>query len=171
MPQDEFAGFSSLLVGLNKDFSETSDSNHAIYEAVRETQALDALNTLYVAMTRPENELHIISHSQLNNSKSYADLFWEFVNKNDLPKQKENQFISGKLTTSQRVSPPPKPTKATKWITNPSVATTIRKSKQSKNQDNAVDFGYVFHEIMSRIYVKTDVEDAIQYAYNQGTLA
>ena len=166
-----FAGFSSLLVGLNKDFSETSDSNHAIYEAVKETQALDALNTLYVAMTRPENELHIISHSQLNNSKSYADLFWEFVNNNDLPKRKENQFISGKLTTSQIISAASKPTKATTWITNASVATTIRKSQQSKSQDNGVDFGYVFHEIMSRIYVKTDVEDAIQYAYNQGNIS
>lgn len=171
VPQELFAGFSSLLVGLNKDFSETSDSNHAIYEAVKETQALDALNTLYVAMTRPENELHIISHSQLNNSKSYADLFWEFVNNNDLPKLKENQFISGKLTTSQIISAASKPTKATTWITNASVATTIRKSQQSKSQDNGVDFGYVFHEIMSRIYVKTDVEDAIQYAYNQGNIS
>ena len=69
--------------------------------------------------------------------------FWEFVNKNDLPKQKENQLISGKLTTCQRVSVESKPTKATRWITNASVATTIRKSQQSKNQDNAVDFGYV----------------------------
>ena len=170
VPQDEFAGFSSLLVGLNKDFSVTSDSNHNIYESFKETQALDALNTLYVAMTRPENELHIISHSQPNNSKSYADLFWEFVNKNDLPKQKENQFISGKLITSQRVSAEPKLTKATRWITNTSVATTIHKSQQPKHQDNALDFGYVFHEIMSRIYVKTDVEDAIQYAYNQGNI-
>ena len=170
VPQDDFAGFCSLLVGLNKDFSETSDSNHAIYMAVKETQALDALNTLYVAMTRPENELHIISHSQLNNSRSYADLFWEYVNKNDLPKQKENQFICGKLTTSQKASAELKPTKGTKWITNASVATTICRSHQSKNQDNAVDFGYVFHEIMSRIYVKTDVEDAIQHAYNQGNI-
>ena len=38
--QREFAGFSSLLVGLNKDFSETSDENQAIYEAARETQAV-----------------------------------------------------------------------------------------------------------------------------------
>ena len=52
--KSEFAGFSSLPIGLNKEFSETSDENRAIYEATREIQALDALNTLYVAMTRSE---------------------------------------------------------------------------------------------------------------------
>ena len=62
--------------------SETSDENHAIYEAARETQVLDALNTLYVAMTRPEKELHIVSYEPKKISNTYADLFVEFVKTN-----------------------------------------------------------------------------------------
>ena len=170
--QREFAGFSSLLVGLNKEFSETSDENQAIYEAARETQVLDALNILYVAMTRPEKELHIISYDPKKTSNTYADLFVEYVRINDLPKCKENQFIAGELTTNLATSPIGRPTKTAKWIVNPNVDATFRKSKPFGSQDknNAVDFGHVFHEIMARIYVKTDVEEAVQYALSQGNI-
>lgn len=168
--QSEFAGFSSLLVGLNKGFSETSDENQAIYEAARETQALDALNTLYVAMTRPEKELHIVSYDPKKTSNTYADLFIEFVNTNDLPQLGDRQYISGDLSINKTSSPPDQLTKTAKWIVNPNVDATFRKSNPfgSQVKNNAVDFGYVFHEIMARIYVKTDVEEAVQFAYSQG---
>ena len=168
--QSEFVGFSSLLVGLNKDFSETSDENHAIYEAARETQALDALNTLYVAMTRPEKELHIVSYEPKKISNTYADLFVEFVKTNSLPKLGDHQYISGELPINNASSPLDRLTKTAKWMVNPNVDVIFRKNQTFGVQDknNAVDFGYVFHEIMARIYVKTDVEEAVQFAHSQG---
>jgi ATP-dependent exoDNAse (exonuclease V) beta subunit len=155
---------------LNKDFSETSDENQAIYEAARETQALDALNTLYVAMTRPEKELHIVSYDPKKTSNTYADLFIEYVNSNDLSQRGDHQYISGELSINKASSPPDQPAKTAKWIVNPNVDATFRKSNLFGSQDknNAVDFGYVFHEIMARIYVKTDVDEAVQFAHSQG---
>ena len=78
----------------------------------------------------------------------------------------------GELTTNLVSSPIGRPTKTTKWIVNPNVDATFRKSKPFGSQDknNAVDFGHVFHEIMARIYVKTDVEEAVQYALSQGNI-
>ena len=170
LAQSEFAGFSSLLVGLNKDFSETSDENLAAYQAARETQTLDAFNTLYVAMTRPEKELHIVSYDPKKTSDSYADLFVEFVNTNDLPQLSDYQYISGDLSINKASSPLEQLTKTVKWIVNPNVDAIFRKSNSFGSQDknNAVDFGYVFHEIMARIYVKTDVDESVQLAHNQG---
>ena len=155
---------------MNKNFSETSDENLAIYEAARETQVLDALNTLYVAMTRPEKELHIVSYDPKKTSNTYADLFIEFVNTNDLPKLGNHQYISGDFSIDKTSSPPDKLTKTAKWIVNSNVDVAFRKSNSFGSQDknNAVDFGYVFHEIMARIYLKTDVEEAVQFAYSQG---
>ena len=170
--QSEFEGFSSLLVGLNKDFSETSDENLSIYESARETQALDALNTLYVAMTRPEKELHILSYKPKKLSNTYADLFVEFVNKNDLSQCADHQYISGEFSTNKARSLQDQPIKTVKWIVNPNVDAPFRTTSSLLNQDknNAVDFGYVFHEIMARIYVKTDVEEAVQFAHSQGSI-
>ena len=170
--QSEFEGFSSLLVGLNKDFSETSDENQSIYEAARETQALDALNTLYVAMTRSEKELHILSYKPKKLSNTYADLFVEFVNKNDLPQRADHQYISGEFSTNKAGSPQDQPIKTVKWIVNSNINATFRATTSLLSQDNnnAVDFGYVFHEIMARIYVKTDVEEAVQFAHSQGSI-
>ena len=170
VPQREFAGFSSLLIGLNKDFSNTSDENQKIYEAARETQALEALNTLYVAMTRPEKELHIVSYDPKKTSNTYADLFVEFVKTNDLPQRGDSQYISGDISINKASSPPDQLTKSAKWIVNPNVDATFRKSNSFGSQDKnkAVDFGHVFHEIMARIYVKTDVEEAVQFAHGQG---
>lgn len=171
--QSEYEGFSSLLVGLNKDFSETSDENLSIYESARETQALDALNTLYVAMTRSEKELHILSYKPKKLSNTYADLFVDFVNKNDLPQRADHQYISGEFSTNKAVSHQAQPIKTVKWIVNPNVDATFRTTSSLLNQDknNAVDFGYIFHEIMARIYVKTDVEEAVQFAHSQGSIA
>jgi ATP-dependent exoDNAse (exonuclease V) beta subunit len=170
--QGEFEGFSSLLVGLNKDFSETSDENLSIYESARETQALDSLNTLYVAMTRSEKELHILSYKPKKLSNTYADLFVEFVNKNDLTQRADHQYISGEFSTNKARSLQDQSIKTVKWIVNPKVDATFRTTRSHLNQDknNAVDFGYVFHEIMARIYVKTDVEEAVQFAHSQGSI-
>ena len=65
------------------------------------------------------------------------------------------------------------PIKTVKWIVNPNVDATFRTTSSLLNQDknNAVDFGYIFHEIMARIYVKTDVEEAVQFAHSQGSIA
>ena len=168
--QSEFAGFSSLLIGLNKDFSETSNENQAIYEAERETQALDALNTLYVAMTRPEKELHIFSYDPKKTSNTYADLFVEFVTTNDLPQLGDHQYINGELSINKACLRLDQLTKTAKWILNPNIDATFRKSNLfgGRDKNNAVNFGYAFHEIMARIYVKTDVEEAIQFVHNQG---
>ncbi|MBF13282.1 MAG: hypothetical protein CMF46_02830, partial [Legionellales bacterium] len=133
--QDEFAGFSSLPVGLSKDFSETSDENQGIYEAARETQTLDALNTLYVAMTRPEKELHIVSHDPKKTSNTYADLFIKYVNTNNLPQLSDHQYISGELLINKTSSPPGQLTKPAKWIVNTNVDATFRKSNTFGSQD------------------------------------
>ena len=63
-------------------------------------------------------------------------------------------------------------TKTAKWILNPNVDATFRKSNLfgGRDKNNAVNFGYAFHEIMARIYVKTDVEEAIQFVHNQGQI-
>ena len=82
----------------------------------------------------------------------------------------DNQYISGEISITN-VSPPlDHLTKTAKWIVNPNVDAIFRKNQTFGTQDknNAVDFGYVFHEIMARIYVKTDVEEAVQFAHSQG---
>ena len=152
--KSEFAGFSSLPIGLNKEFSETSDENRATYEATREIQALDALNTLYVAMTRSEKELHVISYDPKKQSDTYADLFVEFVNTNDLLMRGNHQHIIGDLSTNKAISTTDQPLKLPKWIVNPNVDATFRKSNQLGIQEKskAVDYGYAFHEIMARIF-------------------
>ena len=104
---------------MNKEFSEISDENRAIYEATREIQALDALNTLYVAMTRSEKELHVISYDPKKQSDTYADLFVEFVNTNDLLMRGNHQHIIGDLSTNKAISTTDQPSKIIKMDRKP----------------------------------------------------
>ena len=82
----------------------------------------------------------------------------------------DHQYISGELPINNASSPLDHLTKTVKWIVNPNVDAIFRKNQSFGAQDknSAVDFGYVFHEIMARIYVKTDVEEAVQFAHSQG---
>ena len=170
---DKYAGFSSLLVSLNKGFSETSDENQTIYETAKDMAALDALNTLYVAMTRPEKELHILSYQPKKASQSYADLFVNYVSNESVVQRKENQYTVGEPLVIKSKPSKTKTVKEGQWVTNPNLEVVFRHNNQfaNKEQNSAINFGHVFHEIMSRIYVKTDIEQAVQHAYNQGKIS
>ncbi|MGB0295047.1 MAG: UvrD-helicase domain-containing protein [Flavobacteriaceae bacterium] len=170
---DQYAGFQHMLVRANTQLQATGLVGEALYYKHRSEQLLDALNVLYVAMTRPERELHILTHESEKTNSSYAGLFTAFVKENKPKKIAFNSYGFGSPTTQP--NPTPKPTiqtKPSKWIGNATPAVLYRHQKPiwDQPQREAVNYGNLFHDLMAEIYVQADVDEVVQSAIFQGRI-
>lgn len=75
----EYNGFEVLLLGQHKQLEAISDSTAELYAGKRNFQELDKFNELYVALTRPVEQLHIITRSPKSSAdglpKKFSELF------------------------------------------------------------------------------------------------
>jgi ATP-dependent exoDNAse (exonuclease V) beta subunit len=168
-----YAGFQNMFVRVNTQLQNTGPFGEALFRKHREEQMLDAVNVLYVGMTRPERELHLVTHESDNTTGSYAGLLTTFV------KQQNPEQISDTCFGFGNPTSPPNPssnltaqTKATQWISNstPAALFNNRKLIWDQSQQDAISYGNLFHDLMAEIYVPADLEVVIQRALSQGKI-
>ncbi|MCB0382027.1 MAG: UvrD-helicase domain-containing protein [Psychroserpens sp.] len=78
-------GFSHLYLNLNKDFENYNATSNTIYNEYQSELELDSINLLYVVLTRPIEQLYIISEfdvdkkTQTEKLKYYSGLFIHYL--------------------------------------------------------------------------------------------
>jgi ATP-dependent exoDNAse (exonuclease V) beta subunit len=116
---------------------------------------MDTLNTLYVGMTRPIEELHIITQKGNTDTKpkGLSDIFAQVI-----PDLEAQQFAYG-----ERVKKAPKTTKlmvtTTPFTFNLKQATNVVAERPV--QSTEVLFGNVLHEVMALVDVPQDLDHAL----------
>ncbi|MBC8398410.1 MAG: UvrD-helicase domain-containing protein, partial [Flavobacteriales bacterium] len=98
--RDEYNGFNNLLLNFNKDFEFFEDIGNSIYKTHLMNLELDNINLLYVALTRAQNELHIICSNSCNNKgeenlKKYSGMFINYLKSNNLWEENKETFEFG----------------------------------------------------------------------------
>lgn len=168
-----YAGFKNMFVRVNTQLQNTGPFGEALFRKHREEQMLDALNVLYVGMTRPERELHLLTHESDNTTGSYAGLLTAFVKEQNPEQISDTCFGFGKPTS------PPSPTsgltiqtRKNQWISNstPAALFNNRKLIWDQPQQDAINYGNLFHDLMAEVYVPADLEVAVQRALSQGKI-
>ena len=66
MQPENYNGFSNTLLNYNKDFENYGDTGQQIYNTHQAALELDNINLLYVALTRPIEQLYIITKSNVS---------------------------------------------------------------------------------------------------------
>ena len=141
---------------------------------------LDNINLLYVALTRAQNELHILCSNSINNKgeenlKKYSGMFINYLKKNNLWEENKEIFefgqkikndISNKISNSSLIDD---------FIVNPKEIHKINiDAKSAKlwgtSLEKATNNGNLLHEIMSKIYSKLDLDKVLKDFYDNGTL-
>jgi ATP-dependent exoDNAse (exonuclease V) beta subunit len=178
--EDANVDFPKALINNRKEVETYGNEAKAIFQTKNQEEVLDTINVLYVALTRAEEQLYVISNKMklkkdgtypnnlatyfiefLLNLGNYEDtkLEYEFgdsirVSTNTAHEGKNNQIgiVSHKLN--------PKNIKiaqreALMWGTV---------------QQDAINFGNILHEIMAFIHTKDDVDLAIQKATELGLI-
>jgi len=177
--QEEF-GLPKVLIDNSKAVEGFGETAKATYIEKSQEQLLDNINILYVALTRAEEQLYVISslfktNKEGNYPNNMASFFIEYL-------AKESNFDEAKLEydfgNSKRISYESKTQKEFKVI--PKVA-EILDSKNIKiaqresimwgtHQQEAIEYGNIVHEVLSFVATKNDVDLAITKAIEAGLI-
>lgn len=172
---------SKVLIDNSKAVEGFGEVAKATYSEKSQEQLLDNINVLYVALTRSEEQLYIIStlfkpKKEGNYPNNMATFFINYL-------IQENNFDENKLEyhfgNSQKLSPESKKKKEVKniiqglEILNPK---NIKIAQQEAlmwgtHQQEAIEYGNLVHEILSFVKTKNDVDLAVAKAVESGLIS
>ncbi|MFV0565296.1 MAG: UvrD-helicase domain-containing protein [Flavobacteriaceae bacterium] len=167
-----YSGFSNTLLNFNKDFEHFGEVGLDIFNTHKSEQELDNINLLYVALTRAEEHLYIISKKDISakgeiNTNTYAGLLISYLK--HLQQWAEPKLIY-EFGNQTRTSKPKQETSSTLFQTE-----FISTAKEDHNikvvtksgmlwdtvQEEAIEKGNLVHNIMAKIINENDVAPAI----------
>lgn len=177
--EDEIYGdFKSLMIGHSGVLENMNDTTRALYTERRNQQQFDAINVLYVALTRAVERLYLVSRFRESTNKisTYNDLILNYL-------RSKNLFEEGKLTYTfgtpqqytepqdvERVSTLKIPfTSTSKEDLGIHIALQATFLWDEKAQD-AIGYGNLIHEVMAKVAYRNQEELAVQEAIYEGLI-
>jgi len=171
--KEKYNGFTHTLLNFNKDFEFFGEQGLQIFENHKAEQELDNINLLYVALTRPVEQLYIISKndSALKEDaklKKYSGLLINYLQHANLWNDNELTYSFGDIKkTSQETSTLKETNIQHEFISTSKEQHNIKVVTKSgllwdTNQEEAIEKGNLIHNIMSFIETKDDVDSVIQ---------
>lgn len=173
---EQYSGFSHLLISPKSIFSECSPEIKEELFELQKQKCIDNLNVLYVATTRPESMLFIITEK--SDGKKSTDNYGYFFN--SFLEHYANEWHQDGDTFSKGVLAFPKKTKHIQ--STPPITFSIRKTPPIYNivtQHQALwgtstekhkERGLLVHEILQNIIYQEDIDNAIQTQVQQGKI-
>ncbi len=177
---EELIGLPKALVAKSKNVETFGESANEIYQQKEQEKLLDNINVLYVALTRAEEQLYIISSEvQPNKEGKYpnnlASFFVEYLQ--DMGRFEEGVFQyefgnNTKLSTQKQIVLNTKITPQRYSEFNPNSIKIAQKESLmwDTKQQKAIEYGNLLHEILSTVKTKNDVELAITKALENGLI-
>ena len=175
---EEVVGLPKALVDKSSKVEGYGADASQIYNQKKQEDLLDTVNVLYVALTRAEEQLHVISAMNIKKDgtlpKNLSTFFIQLL--------QDKGFEETKLTyefgNPEKLSVDDKKIKETQTI--PQVAATLNpkniKIAQRESvmwntkQQNAIEYGNTIHEILSFVKTKNDIDLAISKAIENGLI-
>ncbi|SIS39108.1 ATP-dependent exoDNAse (exonuclease V) beta subunit (contains helicase and exonuclease domains) [Zobellia uliginosa] len=175
---EAFDGFEEILVTEKKEVENYGEEAARIYSEEEHKMELDALNLLYVALTRAEKALYVISEKDLargqHKTDYYSGLFIEYLKGKGLWSDDELTYAFGELEEAPEVHQ----TKALRKIDysfthkDRSGFKILTRSGMlwDTDRETAISKGNLIHYILGCIETEEDIEAALNKAVRQGEI-
>jgi ATP-dependent exoDNAse (exonuclease V) beta subunit len=172
-------GVGKALVDLSQKVKDFGVDAQAIYDKKTQEDLLDDVNVLYVAFTRAEEQLHIISKMNVkvngdlpNNMSSY---FIKFLKSQNIFQEHQYEYQFGENSRLSLAENLLRQSRIIKPVKNPLKFENIKIAHRESmllgtKKQEAIDYGDVLHEILSNIVQKEDTEIAILKALEEGLI-
>lgn len=152
-----------------------------LYDKKREENELDNFNLIYVALTRAVEQLYVVLEKKINTKgeedvKHSSGLFINFLIKENIWDIEKITYNFGSPKRIQTISKPNKKViNQQKFITNSWKNQNITIVANSSvlwetEKGEAITYGNLIHEILSKIKTQNDVDDAIEIYVFNGTI-
>jgi ATP-dependent exoDNAse (exonuclease V) beta subunit len=178
---DDTLGFQKALIDSKKEVAEYGEKASELYFMKSQEELLDNINILYVALTRAEEQLYIISNRNFttrgeltNNMSSYFIGYLQnkglFDNSIASYEFGDPKIKNSKEPEGEKMVPPT--IKVVREHFNPrAVKIAQRESLMwGTHQLEAIEFGNVMHEILSFVKTENDVALAVIKAIEAGLI-
>ena len=178
--EEETVGLPKVLIDNSSAVEGFGEDALELYTIKKQEELLDNINVLYVALTRAEEQLYVISSKNLSSKgeipkNNMCAFFINYLIAQGLFKEDRFEYDLG---NSEKLSLEEKHEDSTKTI--PFVAEVlnpknIKIAKRESlmwgtHQQEAIEYGNVIHEILSFVKTKNDVELAITKALENGLM-
>lgn len=177
---DAFNGFEAVLVNEKKEVENYGEVASELYHEEEHKMELDALNVLYVALTRAEKALYIISEKDLkkdgeHKTDLYSGLFIDYLKKKALWKDEESHYSFGSLdlNTKASISTPNENISYRYTYKNRPEFRILTKSGMLWDTDReaALSKGTLIHYVLGLVETQDDVDTAFENLIRNGDIA
>ncbi len=179
-PNDEI-DFSKFLIDKSSKVSDYGENAAKVYSQKSQEDLLDNINVLYVALTRAEEQLYIISSVKERNKQgdlpnNVASFFIEFLENEYEYDQNKLSYDFGnalKVSTERKSSRNTEEIQALTSVIEPGAIKIAKRESLmwGTHQQKAIEFGNVMHEVLSFVKVKEDIDLAITKALETGLIS
>jgi ATP-dependent exoDNAse (exonuclease V) beta subunit len=179
--EDESIDMPQALVKNNKILEKYNDTTQEIYKTKSQEEILDTINVLYVALTRAEEQLHIISSykitakGEISTAKTLATYFINFLQKTTTFSLEQKEYVFGSQVRKSHPKTFDK-NKATIHAVNKALDFSAIKIAKKEAlmwgtiQQDAIEFGNIIHQIVSYIITKNDLQLALTKSIEEGVI-
>lgn len=179
-PENDQIPLDKILVDNTSSVEELGEAAKQVYQQKKEEELLDNINILYVALTRAEEQLYIISGMNLTSkgevmNNNMSTFFLNFLIENRLFNPSQLNYQWGK---EERISLAGKTMQSIQpigWVHDtllPSAIKIVHKESLmwGTHQQKAIEYGNVIHEILSYVKTLDDIALAITKALENGLI-
>ena len=172
---DDQMGLPKVLVDKSSSVENYGQDASAVYSQKKQEELLDDINVLYVALTRAEEQLYIISEMQTkaktsgeypNNMATFFIDYLQLINKFNEEKLDYSFGENLKISEQKPATEPPKIIPQVPETLDPKNIKIAQRESLMWNtlQQKAIEFGNILHEILSFITTESDIDLALTKA-------
>ncbi|WP_222982317.1 UvrD-helicase domain-containing protein [Flagellimonas meishanensis] len=174
-------GLEEFLINSTRDMLTYDEEAAQIYIDEEQKSILDAMNVLYVALTRPVMGLYIFTDeakplASINEASSYSDLFQWYVQQVDVPKNADLIYTLGAFpqnlgTTDKSTTSQQDITYITRGKGDSEFAISTKTGRLWDDERlEAIEKGNLIHFALSQIHTLEDIPKVIKMMLDSGDL-
>ncbi|RZJ72466.1 exodeoxyribonuclease V subunit beta [Flavobacterium sp.] len=181
IPGDEMLGdLPKILVDMNSSVEGFGEGAATLFQQKKQEELLDNINVLYVALTRAEEQLYIISGMNLDKNgdpkrNNMSTFFVNFLLDKGVFDENQFQYEFGSQQKISKDKPLPPAPEAISPVENPLENSRIKIAQRESlmwgsKQLQAIEYGNTIHEILSLVKSESDLDLAIVKSIENGLI-
>ena len=178
--EEQYFGLPKVLIDNSSAVEGFGEEAAEVYNQKKQEELLDNINVLYVALTRAEEQLYMISNMNLSSKgevpkNNMCSFFINYLENNGGFDKNKLEYEFGnatKLSVAKQHVDTSKTIPLVSEILNPkNIKIAQREALMwGTHQQEAIEYGNVIHEILSFVKTKNDVDLAITKSIENGLI-
>lgn len=178
--EEQDFGLPKVLIDNSKAVEGFGVEAAEVYNQKKQEELLDNINVLYVALTRAEEQLYVISNMNLSNKGELPknNMCSFFINYLDSKSEFDENKLEYEFGNSMKLSAGKEHVDTSKTIPLVSEILNPKNIKIAQRealmwgtlQQEAIEYGNLIHEILSFVKTKNDVDTAITKSIENGLI-